>query len=368
MRLLFLLCLLGMTLAVPAQGLLLNGDFEEENICTEYQQNCAPEAWLETVPTYPYFFDDPGHAYHGQRYIGFVSGNERMRIKRCYVRSRLLCGMRPGARYRLQLLVRADYPGLIDSAGVQFSSYDILCNRKRPGELDADLYFVDAAPVPTRGGWARVSYDYTARGDEGFVTIGNFRRVDWGSSLNGAAERYQVYIDSVSLQPLDPYERLCPGWRKQRDTIYSEDNRHNYLDHYIYGCSKLPPHPLVLPHNVQVRVDTLVVPDVLFATARADLDKKALLLLDSLMRRLPPESLDSIVVEGHTDNVGKPEANLQLSEARAQAVGHYLEYGQNVPVLTRGWGAQRPVADNRSPAGRRSNRRVEIYLFLRGSR
>ena len=367
MRLLFLLCLLYMRLPAPAQSLLLNGDFEEENLCTEYEQNCAPEAWLSTVPSYPYFFEDAETAFHGSRYIGFVSGNERLRVKRAYVRSRLLCGMRRGARYRLQLLLRADYPGLIDSAGVQFSSYDILCNRSRPGELAADLYFRDAERRPARNGWTRVSFDYTARGDEGFVSFGNFRRLDWSASLGGAAERYQVYIDSVSLLPLDPYERLCPGWRRQRDTIYAENYRHDYQIRFMYGCSKAPPKPLLLPPNVLIRVDTIIVPDVLFATNKSDLDKKALLLLDSLMRQLPPDGLDSILVEGHTDNVGKPEANQLLSEARAQAVGRYLEYGENVPVQTRGWGAARPVADNRSPEGRRSNRRVEIYLYLRNN-
>ncbi|RYY61632.1 MAG: hypothetical protein EOO12_14210, partial [Chitinophagaceae bacterium] len=286
MRLLFTLCFVGLMLGAGAQSLLLNGDFEEENLCTEYQQNCAPEAWLTTVPAYPYFFEDAEHAFHGTRYIGFVSGNERLRVQRAYVRSRLVCGMRRGARYRLQLLVRADYPGLIDSSGVQFSSYDILCNKKRPGELAADLFFRNGEQRPARDGWTRIAFEYTARGDEGYVSFGNFRRADWSASLGGKAERYQVYLDSVSLLPLDPYERLCPDWRKQRDTIYSEDYRHNYQIRFMYGCSKVPPRPVVLPPSVQIRVDTIIVPDVLFATARADLDKKALLLLDSLMRRL----------------------------------------------------------------------------------
>ncbi|RYY39949.1 MAG: OmpA family protein [Chitinophagaceae bacterium] len=288
-----------------------------------------------------------------------------MRVQRSYVRTRLLCAMRPGARYRLQLYVRADYPGLFDSAGIQFSPYDILCNKKPPRELNADLYFRNAEQKAARSGWTRLTYTFKARGDEGYLVIGNFRKLDWSSSLGGAAERYQVYIDSISLNPMDPYERLCPDWRKQRDTIYSEDYRHNYQIRYTYSCSRKPPQPVVLPPSVQVRVDTVIVPDILFATNSADLDKKALLLLDSLMRRIPPDGLDSIVVEGHTDNIGKPEANQELSEARARSVGRYLEYGQSIPIRTRGWGATRPVADNRAPGGRRTNRRVEIYLFLR---
>ncbi|GAB4092347.1 OmpA family protein [Flaviaesturariibacter terrae] len=363
MRFLLVICLLAATGLRAQQNLLLNGDFEEENICSEYQQNCAPEAWLCTVPSHPYFFEDPAHAYSGSRYISIVSGNSRMRVQRDYVRTRLLCGLRAGAQYKLQFYVRSDYAGLIDSSGIQFSPYDMLCNRKRPAELAADLYFRDVPRQPARNGWSRISYTYTARGDEGYLTIGNYRRLEWGANLGGTAERYQVFIDSISLQPLDPYERLCPDWRRQRDTIYSEDYRHNYQIRFMYGCSRVPPKPLLLPHTVQVQVDTIIVPDVLFASNSATLDRKALLLLDSLMRRLPPDGLDSLWVEGHTDNIGSAAANQELSEARARSVGTYLEYGQNVPVHTRGWGALRPVADNRTSAGRRSNRRVEIYLF-----
>ncbi|RYD94977.1 MAG: OmpA family protein [Sphingobacteriales bacterium] len=366
MRLLLFLFLLAAT-GARAQSLLLNGDFEVENVCSEYKQNCAPEAWLCTVPAYPYFYEDGDNAFHGERYIGFVSGNERLKVERSFVRSRLLCGMRPGAEYRLQLLVRTDFPPLLDSSGLQFSPYDILCNRKPPRELAADFFFRNAVQQPARLGWTRLTFTYKARGDEGYLAIGNFRRVDWSAALGGKAERYQVYVDSISLVPLDPYERLCPDWPAQRDTIYSEDYRHNYQIRYIYSCSRVPPRPVLLPRSVQVRVDTLIVPDVLFATNSADLNKRALLLLDSLSRKLPPESLDSIVVEGHTDNVGSAQSNQELSEARARSVGHYLEYGHSVPVQTRGWGATRPVADNRSAGGRRSNRRVEIYLFLRGS-
>ena len=44
-----LIILLVQALPAAAQNLLLNGDFEEENICSEYKVNCAPEAWLYTV-------------------------------------------------------------------------------------------------------------------------------------------------------------------------------------------------------------------------------------------------------------------------------------------------------------------------------
>jgi outer membrane protein OmpA-like peptidoglycan-associated protein len=114
-----------------------------------------------------------------------------------------------------------------------------------------------------------------------------------------------------------------------------------------------------------LKIDTLIVPDILFATNSYQLDKKALLLLDSLGRKRPDFTLDSVVVEGHTDNIGSDAWNMQLSVNRANSVATYLEYFMNTKVISRGWGSQKPIADNHAPGGRRKNRRVEIYLYRR---
>jgi outer membrane protein OmpA-like peptidoglycan-associated protein len=365
MRGLTVLILLLLSMHSREQNLVLNGDFESENICLEYQQNCAPEAWLNTVPTYPYFFEDAIGALHGNHYIGIVSGNQRMRVKRCFMRTRLLCGLRPGARYQLRCYVRADYPALIDSSGFQFSPYDMLCNKKPVNELEPTFIIENATRKMIRNGWWLVTYMYTGRGDEAYLSFGNFRKKEWGTVAAGKADRYMVYLDSVSLLPLDPYERLCTDWRNQRDTILAERYRHDYQVKRMYSCSRMPPRTVVLPPSRLIRIDTVVIPDVLFASNKSELDKKAMMLLDSLTRKISPGGLDSVVVEGHTDNVGTHNWNQALSEGRAASVGRYLEFSQSCPIYTRGWASTRPVADNRAPGGRRLNRRVEIYLYLR---
>jgi len=69
-----------------------------------------------------------------------------------------------------------------------------------------------------------------------------------------------------------------------------------------------------------------------------------------------------VEVAGHTDNVGTPEANLKLSQDRAQAVMAALtERGIKPERLTaKGYGQTAPVADNRTEDGRAKNRRVEL--------
>lgn len=75
----------------------------------------------------------------------------------------------------------------------------------------------------------------------------------------------------------------------------------------------------------------------------------------------------TIVVEGHTDNVGADAYNQRLSQARADAVRAALLARPDLrgrTLVARGFGATRPVAPNDSDAGRQQNRRVEIVVNL----
>jgi OmpA-OmpF porin, OOP family len=71
------------------------------------------------------------------------------------------------------------------------------------------------------------------------------------------------------------------------------------------------------------------------------------------------------VIEGHTDNVGSAEHNMDLSKRRAEAVVNYLveNYGIDRSRLeARGYGMSRPVADNASDEGRQKNRRITAII------
>ena len=72
----------------------------------------------------------------------------------------------------------------------------------------------------------------------------------------------------------------------------------------------------------------------------------------------------TLTVAGHTDNVGSAAYNQKLSERRALSVARYLEARKVNPVRlsTVGKGESVPIESNASEAGRRANRRVEIYV------
>lgn len=82
--------------------------------------------------------------------------------------------------------------------------------------------------------------------------------------------------------------------------------------------------------------------------------------------------VDSIVIAGHTDNVGVDYGNRKLSTERANAVLNYLlstDGGKLSPYAkyfcSAGYGDTRPVADNATDEGRAENRRIEISIILK---
>lgn len=103
-----------------------------------------------------------------------------------------------------------------------------------------------------------------------------------------------------------------------------------------------------------------------FATGSATPTPAGERQLADLLNDLTINSL-RVVINGHTDNVGNADANLALSERRAQTVKAWLERRSpaNFPsgrIQARGFGDTQPVANNSTASGRQSNRRVEIVL------
>ena len=104
--------------------------------------------------------------------------------------------------------------------------------------------------------------------------------------------------------------------------------------------------------------------DTSFDTGKADLKSEGQAKLDSLTAKLKEVRFDSIVVVGHTDNVGTDAANQRLSLKRASAVKQYLASHGIDPakIKTAGRGKTVPVADNKTAKGRARNRRVEVQI------
>jgi outer membrane protein OmpA-like peptidoglycan-associated protein len=105
---------------------------------------------------------------------------------------------------------------------------------------------------------------------------------------------------------------------------------------------------------------------IVFATGKADLvaDKclNTLKSIDGIIKQYPAFK---VTIEGHTDNKGKKDANLALSQARAEAVVSWLKANLQTPaerMEAKGFGDSQPIGDNKTEKGRGKNRRVDFSV------
>lgn len=110
---------------------------------------------------------------------------------------------------------------------------------------------------------------------------------------------------------------------------------------------------------------TFVLEDCNFETGKSTLQPESFTVLDELVSYLKRKEDEKIEVGGHTDNVGKPAANMTLSQDRANTVRAYLLTKGIDParVTAKGYGMTQPVADNKTEDGRAQNRRTEVKIL-----
>ena len=103
---------------------------------------------------------------------------------------------------------------------------------------------------------------------------------------------------------------------------------------------------------------------ILFDTNKATFKEQTYPVLQAMVAILKQYPTSKFSLEGHTDSDGKDAANLTLSDNRAGAVKAYLiESGIETGRLTSiGYGESKPLATNKTKAGKAQNRRVEVKL------
>lgn len=156
-----------------------------------------------------------------------------------------------------------------------------------------------------------------------------------------------------------------------RTAIFSSDRYGGYGNQDLYSFVMPAPvrperitfiDPVVQAENLLTLGDTVTLRNIHFLTASAELYEASKAGLDRLAEALNRHPRLRLEVGGHTDNVGKDEDNMALSERRAKAVYDYLILrGVDPSRLTyRGYGETRPVATNDTPEGRALNRRTTL--------
>lgn len=159
--------------------------------------------------------------------------------------------------------------------------------------------------------------------------------------------------------------RGCPDADRDGDTVVDR------LD----NCPDEPGDPrnqgCVRRQLVKISADRIeILQRVFFATNKDLLRQRSFKLLENVADVLiaHPE-IQKVIVEGHTDDQGSRDYNVDLSRRRAEAVKRFLmeEGVQGTRLDTRGFGPDEPIESNRSSKGRAKNRRVEFRIVPAGS-
>lgn len=105
--------------------------------------------------------------------------------------------------------------------------------------------------------------------------------------------------------------------------------------------------------------------EISFDANKADVKAKFHAELDKIGAFLKEFPKASGTIEGHTDADGSKEANLKLSQARAESVRNYItsKFGiDGSRIAAKGYGSAKPVASNKSASGKAKNRRIEAVF------
>jgi OmpA-OmpF porin, OOP family len=161
---------------------------------------------------------------------------------------------------------------------------------------------------------------------------------------------------SVRLPSGDSYEIFIMGFKdstsKNDLEIPALKGNSYYKDPFVVDIQHLPAKSFILE-------------DCNFETGKATLLPEAYPVIDELVAYLNRKDDEKIELGGHTDNVGNAAKNMVLSLERAKAVMAYLiskgiEQGR---VTAKGYGMTKPIASNKTAAGKAQNRRTEVKIL-----
>lgn len=344
-----------------AQNLVPNGSFEDYISCpgsysrnhTEFRVNSwrslssgSPDyfnACSEGDAAVPYNWAGVSDAADGHGYVGIYTYMLQPKEYREYLHTKLTERLMKDSLYliefRYKLSSYSKYS--TDRIGVLVSDSLKTYDHDRPLKLSPSVSFEkDSALTPETGSWERASTEYRAKGDEQFLTIGNFANNEQTRAYNiryrPAAEPMlehsaYYYIDDVKVTPMFG----APAQPETLRPFTGDDAELNRT--YVLK-------------NIQFEFNSFsLMPESFY-----DLQ-----LVVEFLKKHPDLSVE---LAGHTDSAGDEDYNRELSSNRAKTAANYLvsQGIEKARITTIGYGEERPIMTGDTEQAHEANRRVEI--------
>ncbi|UEG49687.1 DUF5723 family protein [Ferruginibacter lapsinanis] len=180
---------------------------------------------------------------------------------------------------------------------------------------------------------------------------------DQCKTVAGVAKYKGCPIPDTDGDGVNDEEDKCPGLVGDRDN---------------FGCPQLKKgakKPAAAASEPAVKKDlikkvNIAAKGLQFATGKSVILKKSYAALNNVVKVLKADPSLQLSIEGHTDSVGNADKNMQLSIDRANAAkAYFVKKGIDESRITaEGFGAEKPIASNKTAAGRLKNRRVVFTL------
>jgi OmpA-OmpF porin, OOP family len=363
MRTVAVLLLVVSVQSASAQNLIPNPGFEDFTVCpgsyTRQKEGLRLLHWYaanEGTPdaynacsngegNVPYNWAGVSEAYEGVGYAGiylWLQGKNFREYLQCKMNSPLIKDTTYVVSFRYRLSSYSKYS--VDRIGLHLSDSAIRIKNHHAWNITPTLHVVsDSALTPTTGLWEQAQTQYRARGNEQFVTIGNF-------DDDNRTGHYEI-IHRPTQEPM------------------LKDAAYYYIDDVV----------------IRMKFDPAAIKPVLASFSRDDVKLNERYVLDNILfdfnsfrlLRRSFDQLDEVVsvlhanpdynlrIEGHTDDVGSDNYNLHLSRMRAKTVADYLVQSgiSRERIQSDGFGKKNPLVQGESEAVRKANRRVELTFF-----
>lgn len=362
MKISILLILLALVSSNSAQNLISNGGFEKKSKCPFTLGDFFVENWHSTLrgrKTPDYFsscakdeeYSSPSNflinvqPHRGEAYAGLVGYNPHNGYRE-YITTMLNEELIKDKSYTFSIALSQPELSLyfISNLGVIFSNDSLKIN-KLPNTLITEaainIEVLDGF-LQCRNTWTEYSFTYKAKGGERYVHLGCF--------LTDEKLLYRTYQDR---------REFC------KKTSYQDAY---YLIDEVSLVQKLDDNAsvaMIVNHLEKLApTKTFVFEDINFATGEFTSENQVFEQFDELLVFLKENSDKTILIEGHTDDVGDGEENLQLSNNRALFVQSYFESKEiSNKIYAKGYGEEKPLNLNDSEGNRKKNRRVVVKVF-----
>jgi outer membrane protein OmpA-like peptidoglycan-associated protein len=193
-----------------------------------------------------------------------------------------------------------------------------------------------------------------------------------GNQVSGAiVEVKDTRTKQVSLATVDSASgEYMIAVKKKNDVVLTVKKDDIAFNIKTIKVSELPVE-ISEPKEVNLEVkeakagSSFVIDNIVYNTNSAEIKTESRVILENFAQYLKDNPKIKVEIEGHTDNVGNPKDNDALSTNRAFSVKAMLEeFGvDGKRILAKGYGANKPVADNKTEEGRAKNRRTEFLIL-----